>query len=84
VALDLERCPLPIYTFHLRKPDGAPGSFEAYELTCDQAAAAQATVLLEQHMSAAQVEVFDHERAVLSRSRLGAATIKLNARNGAW
>jgi hypothetical protein len=60
---------LSIYTFYCRKPDGAAPSFEAYELDGDQAAAAQAAVLLEQHMSASQVEVYDKDRQVLTRSR---------------
>jgi len=60
---------LSIYTFYCRKSDGAAPSFEAYELDGDQAAAAQAAVLLEQHMSACQVEVYDKDRPVLTRSR---------------
>ena len=67
-----------IYTFHLRKTDGGPLSFEAYELDGDAAAQAQATVLLEQHMSAAAIEVYDRDRPVLTRARCGAA-IKVNA-----
>jgi hypothetical protein len=64
---------LSIYTFYFRKPGGGAPSFEAYDLEDDQAAAAQAQVLLEQHMSASHIDVFDHDRAVLSRSRVGAA-----------
>ncbi len=71
---------MAIYTFHLRKADGGPLSFEAYELDGDTAAAAQAIVLLEQHMSAAVVEVYDRDRPVLSRARCGAPEgIKVNA-----
>lgn len=67
---------MAIYTFYFRKPDGAAPSFEAYELACDQAAAAQSSVLLEQHMSAAQIDVYDHDRPVLTRSRRGLALAK--------
>jgi len=68
---------LAIYTFHLRKPDGGPISFEAYELDGDVAAGAQAIVLLEQHMSAAAIEVYDRDRPVLTRARTGG--IRVNA-----
>lgn len=71
------------YIFHMRRADGGPISLEAFELEGDAAAAAQAAVLLEQHMSAAAVEVYDRDRPVLSRARSGApanvAAIKVNA-----
>ena len=35
----------------------------------DQAAAIQAQVLLEQHMSASHIDVYDGDRRVLTRSR---------------
>lgn len=74
---------MAIYTFHLRKTGGGPISFEAYELDGDVAAGAQAIVLLEQHMSAAAVEVYDRDRPVLTRARCGAPAnsgdIKVNA-----
>jgi hypothetical protein len=74
---------LAIYTFHLRRADDGPISFEAYELDGDVAAAAQAIVLLEQHMSAAAIEVYDRDRPVLTRARCGASAnnegIKVNA-----
>ena len=60
---------MSIYTFYCRRPDGAAPSFEAYELEGDQAAAGQAQVLLEQHMSASAIEVYDKDRPVLTRSR---------------
>jgi hypothetical protein len=63
---------LSIYTFYGRRPDGAPTSFEAYDLSDDQAAAVQAQVLLEQHMSAARIEVYDKDRPVLTWSRAAA------------
>jgi hypothetical protein len=74
---------LAIYTFHLRKTDGGPISFEAYELDGDVAARAQAIVLLEQHMSADAVEVYDRDRPVLTRWRCAAPAnserIRVNA-----
>jgi hypothetical protein len=62
---------LSIYTFYCRRPDAAAASFEAYDLEGDEAAAQQAAVLLEQHMSASHIEVYDHDRPVLTRSRAG-------------
>lgn len=74
---------MAIYTFHLRRADGGPISFEAYDLDGDVAAGAQAIVLLEQHMSAAAIEVYDRDRPVLTRARCGAAAnnegIRVNA-----
>jgi hypothetical protein len=60
---------LSIYTFYCRRPDGAAASFEVYDLDSDLAAAVQATVLLEQHMSASHIDVYDKDRLVLTRSR---------------
>ncbi len=64
---------MPIYTFHLRKPDGAPASFAAHELNGDRAAADRAAALLKEHLSASHVEVYDQDRRVLTRARRGAA-----------
>ena len=77
---------MPIYTFHLRKSDGAPASFAAHELGGDRAATAQAAALLAEHLSASHVEVYDHDRRVLIRTRAGAAkaAISVNAGGLAW
>ena len=72
---------MPIYTFHLRKSDGAPASFAAHELGGDRAATAQAAALLAEHLSASHVEVYDHDRRVLMLTRPAAASpaIRVNA-----
>ncbi len=64
---------MSIYTFYFRRPDGEVPSFEAYDLEGGEAAVAQAQVLLEQHMSASHIDVFDHDRAVLTCSRFAPA-----------
>jgi hypothetical protein len=60
---------VPIYTFYCRQLGGHAPSFEAYALEGDQAAAIQAQVMLEQHISAHSIEVYDGDRRVLTRSR---------------
>jgi hypothetical protein len=60
---------LSTYTFYCRTNEGPATSSEAYELDSDLAAAVQATVMLEQHMNAASIEVYDHDRPVLTRTR---------------
>jgi hypothetical protein len=61
---------VPIYTFYCCTPDGAAPSFEAYDLPDDQAARAQAAVVLRQHASASHIDVYDKDRAVLTCRRV--------------
>jgi hypothetical protein len=61
---------VPIYTFYCCTPDGAAPSFEAYDLQDDQAAYAQAGIVLEQHASASHIDVYDKDRAVLTFHRI--------------
>lgn len=60
---------MTLYTFHLRRAEGAPTGFEAEDFTSDGAAFEHAGALLEQHSSADHVEVWDAERDVVARFR---------------
>jgi hypothetical protein len=60
---------MPTYTFHLRKPGGAPIAFDMVELAHDSATFAKAGELLADHPSCGHIEVWDGDRPVLSRHR---------------
>jgi hypothetical protein len=57
---------MALYTFFLRRRDGDATSFEVHDLTGDEAAADHAAHVGAQHASAAYVEVFAGDRAVLT------------------
>ncbi|WP_293679113.1 hypothetical protein [uncultured Phenylobacterium sp.] len=62
---------MALYTFHLCDEHGFSGCFETRELPYDSAAYPMAGELLNQHLSADHVEVWEGERPVLSRHREG-------------
>lgn len=60
---------MPMYTFHLCKPQGLSTSFEAFELADDAAAFAKAGELLDHHASCEHVDVRADDRSVVARHR---------------
>jgi hypothetical protein len=63
---------MPLYTFYLCQPNGDAWSFETFELDDDVAAYEEATVMLDQHRSAAYVAVWCGDRKVCTTPRDGA------------
>jgi hypothetical protein len=55
---------MPMYTFYLCKPDGAPATFEIHEAHTDEDATARALSLLAQHPTCAYATVWQGEREV--------------------
>lgn len=60
---------MPMYMFHLRRPNEAPTGLEAFELAHDDDAFSKAGRLLDEHRSCDHVEVWEGERAVVARHR---------------
>jgi hypothetical protein len=60
---------MPLYTFHLCKPDGIAVTFQAITLRSDGETFAKAGELLDDHLSCDHVEVWDGDRAVVARYR---------------
>ena len=60
---------MPMYTFHLRRSDETPTVLKALDLAHDAAAFSKAGELLDEHQSCDHVEVWDGDRAVVSRHR---------------
>jgi len=62
---------MPLYTFYLRQANGDAWSFEAFDLEDDVAAYEAAVIMLDQHLSAADVAVWCGERRVCTVPRDG-------------
>lgn len=60
---------MPMYTFQLRRPDGASTGFEAFQMANDGETFAKAGQLLDEHPTCDHVEVWEADRAVLARYR---------------
>jgi hypothetical protein len=60
---------MPLYTFHLRRLDGEPITFEAWELMCDGETFAKASKLLDEHLSCDHVDVWYADRPVVALHR---------------
>ncbi|HEX5263735.1 MAG TPA: hypothetical protein VFW13_09420 [Phenylobacterium sp.] len=60
---------MPIYIFHLRRPNEAPTGLEVVTLATDADAFRKAGELLNEHASCEHVEVWEGERPVVSRHR---------------
>ena len=60
---------MPMYTFHLRRPNEAPAGFESFDAASDAEAFQAAGYLLDDHLSCDHVEVWDGDRAVVARHR---------------
>jgi hypothetical protein len=61
-----------MYTFYLCNPDGAPTSFEAFELDGDDKAPERALKLLGEHPGCAYVAVWEGDRPLMQRHRSAA------------
>lgn len=64
---------MPLYTFYPCKPDGTSDSFVTFDLVDDDEADVRARYVLDEHLSASHVVVWQGERRVLTRPRDHAA-----------
>jgi hypothetical protein len=60
---------MPLYTFHLRRLDGEPITFETCELRCDGETFAKASKLLNEHLSCDHVDVWYADHPILALHR---------------
>lgn len=66
---------MPLYTFYPRRSDGSSTAFEALELPDDAEALQRARRVLDDHLSAADVAVWQGERHVGAVTRGLAASL---------
>jgi hypothetical protein len=80
----MQAVPMPLYTFHVHRPNGAPLSLEAIDLEDDDRVVTLAFDLLNQHPNAAEVIVWCGERRVMSRNRVDESLRSLLSQAAGW
>lgn len=72
VALSQETCTVPLFTFYPCRADGSSTAFETAECPGDADALVRARRVLDDHLSAVEVTIWQGERQVgaLSRANL--------------